>query len=178
MPAYHLTGPNGAGKSAVGRVLQARGFRVIESDFEPGFSSWVNIKSGEKVTDLPPQPIPKKWHDAHAWRWDKKKVTDIIAAINDEPVFIVGGAYNEKEFYKLFKKRFGFFIDSDALVRRLKLREPNRWLNGSAELNKALDWNKRSADFNLDHGAIPIDGSLDPEVSTDTILRHVEEKDA
>lgn len=173
MPAYHLTGPNGSGKSTVGRVLEAKGFRVIESDSEPGFSSWVNIESGEKIIDLPPQPIPKEWFDAHAWRWDKKMVTDIIAAIGDEPVFIVGGAYNEKDFYKLFAMRFGFHIDSETLTKRLKLREPNRWIDGSAELDKALDWNKRSAEFNLAHGAIPIDGSLDPEANADIILRQV-----
>ena len=173
MPAYHITGPNGSGKSTVGRVLAARGFKVIESDFEPGFSSWVNIESGEKEINLPSQPIPKKWLAAHAWRWDKKKLYEILATINDGPVFIVGGAYNEHEFYSLFEKRFGFFIDDKTLVKRLRLREPNRWLKDSAELNNSLDWNKRSAEFNLAHGAIPIDGSLDPEVNADIIVRHV-----
>ena len=99
MPAYHLSGPSGSGKSHVGRELGNRGFRVIETDFEPGLSSWVNKATKEKVTDLPPQPYPKEWVDAHSWLWDALRMGELIQEIDTEPVFFVGGAPNEKDFY-------------------------------------------------------------------------------
>jgi shikimate kinase len=176
MPAYHITGPSGSGKSTVGRVLEKRGFRVIETDFEPGLTGWVHNKTKEKITETPPQPFPEEWVAAHGWYWNATRLDEILAEIGDESVFFVGGGHNEKEFYHLFEKRFGLFVDSDTLVKRLQPREPERWLDGSVELKNLLDWNTRSKDFNKAHGAITIDSSQDPEVIADFILSHVRKK--
>jgi len=170
MPAYHITGPSGSGKSTVGKILQKRGF---ETDFEPGLSGWVHSETKEKVTETPPQPFPKDWVAAYGWLWDETRTKEILAEIGNEPVFFVGGAYNEKDLYHLFEKRFGLFVDSDTLVKRLQAREPERWKDGSAELRKLLDWNTRSKQFNESHGAISIDSSEDPEVIADVILKHI-----
>lgn len=175
MPAYHITGPSGSGKSTVGRVLEKRGYRVIETDFEPGLTGWAHSETKIKVS-APPQPFPKEWVAAHGWYWDADTLDKILAEIGDEPVFFVGGGHNEKDFYHLFEKRFGLFVDSETLVKRLQPREPERWVDGSAELKNVLDWNTKSKAFNEEHGAISIDSSQDPEVIADIILSHVKNR--
>ncbi|MEI7682845.1 MAG: hypothetical protein WCJ24_00910 [Candidatus Saccharibacteria bacterium] len=174
MSGYHITGPSGSGKSHVGRELETRGFRVIETDFTPGLSSWVNKATNEKVTKLPPQPFPREWVEAHAWLWDALRLQELIDEVDAEPVFFVGGAHNEKDFFYHFDKRFGLFVDTPTLVSRLRPREPERWIEGSAELQNLIDWNERSKGYNQEQGAILVDSSLSVEVVADTILDHIQ----
>lgn len=172
MPAYHISGPSGSGKSHVGRELGRRGYQVIETDSEPGLSSWVNRSTGEKVTDLPPQPYSKNWVDAHSWLWDALKLRELIEKIDAEPVFFAGGAHNETEFFDLFDQRFGLYADTPTLVQRLQPREPGRWVNGSAELRRLTEWNEQFRDYALSNGAILVDSSAPVEIVADNILSH------
>lgn len=173
MSAYHISGPSGSGKSTVGRVLQQRGFRVIETDFEDGLSGWHSIETGEKVTQMPAQPYPKEWVAAHAWLWNTVKMNELLDSVADEPVFFCGGAYNEKDFFSSFKKRFGLYSDRDTLVARLQTREPERWKEGSAELLRGLEWNEKFKDYCKTTGAIVIDSSVSPDSVADTILNYI-----
>ncbi len=176
MPAYLISGPSGSGKSTVGRELQKRGFKVIETDFEPGFSGWFNNKTGKKVVDLPPQPFTKAWLEAHSWLWDQGMVKKLISESGSEPVFFCGGAYNEHEFYDLFDLRFALYADSDTLVSRLRPREPETWVDGSPALLKLLDWNSRFVAYSTKAGAIVIDGTLPTKSVADEILKHATAK--
>jgi hypothetical protein len=175
MPAYHISGPSGSGKSTVGRILQQRGYRVIETDFEDGLSGWYNNQTGEKVTEMPAQPYPKEWVAAHAWLWDKARMAELLESVGDEPTFFCGGAFNERVFYSSFKKRFGLCVDGSTLVARLRPREPERWVEGSAELQRGLEWNEKFRDFCISTGATIIDSSVSPDVVADTILKYVQE---
>jgi shikimate kinase len=173
MSAYHITGPSGSGKSHVGRELNSRGYKVIETDFEPGLSSWVDKETGEKITELPPQPYRQEWVDAHAWLWDALKMRRLIEEVADKPVFFVGGAHNEKDFFHLFDKRFGLFVDTPTIVSRLQPREPERWVDDSAELQQLMEWNERSKDYHHSNGALLVDSSLPVEIVADTILSYL-----
>jgi hypothetical protein len=79
MNAYHITGALGSGKSHVGRELGKRGFRVIETDFEPGLSDWANKETRQKVEE-PAQPFPAEWVEAHGWYWAQLDDRDIDLA--------------------------------------------------------------------------------------------------
>ncbi len=173
MPAYHISGPSGSGKSHVGRELGGRGFRIIETDFEPGLASWVNYETGQKV-EVSPNPYTEDWLQAHGWLWDALKMQELVEESRDEPVFFVGGAYNQKDFVGLFHKRFGLYVDTPTLVARLRPREPGRWAEGSPELQRTVEWNERSKQFEQATGAILIDGSLPAELVADTILSHLQ----
>ncbi len=174
MNAYHITGASGSGKSHVGRELGKRGFRVIETDFEPGLSDWAHKETRQRAEE-PRQPFPTEWVEAHGWYWDRDKMHELVEGTGDVPVFFVGGAHNETEFYPLFRKRFGLFIDDkDELTRRLQEREPERWIDGSQELTNVLEWNDKSRAFNEQHGAISIDSSQPVETIADVILKHVD----
>ena len=143
MPAYLISGPSGSGKSSVGRELQKRGYKVVETDFEPGFSGWFDNKTGSQVMNLPPQPFTKKWFGSHSWLWNAVKVRKLISSSTPEPLFFCGGAYNEKDFYDLFGLRFALYTDNETLINRLRPREPNRWVDSSPELLHLLNWNSQ-----------------------------------
>jgi len=173
MSAYLISGPSGSGKSTVGRELQSRGFKVIETDFEPHFSGWFNNETGKKVIDLPAQPASKEWFESHSWLWDPAKVKEIVSHSKGETVFFCGGAYNEKDFYGLFDTLFALYADSETLVSRLKPREPDTWVDGSPTLLKLLDWNSRFKEYSLKSGAILIDSSAPTKAIADEILSHI-----
>jgi len=176
MPAYLISGPNGSGKSSVGRELQKRGYKVIETDIEPDFSGWFNNKTGKKVVDLPLQPYTKTWFAAHSWLWDATKVKELVADGTSEPVFFCGGAYNEKDFYGLFDLCFALYADSETLVSRLRPREPKTWVDGAPTLLKLLDWNSRFEAYSKKHGAILVDSTAPITKVVDEILGHIKKQ--
>lgn len=173
MPAYHISGPSGSGKSTVGRVLIQRGYRVIETDFEDRLSGWFDDATSQKVTKMPPQPYSKEWVAAHGWLWDKDRMNELLKSVGDEPVFFCGGAHNEKNYYSSFAKRFGLIVSGKTLVSRLQPREPERWVDGSAELKLGLEWNKKFKDYCIATGAVVIDSSVSPDIVADTILKNL-----
>lgn len=174
MSAYLISDPSGSGKSTVGRILADRGYQVIETDLEPDLSSWAHSITREKVIDTPPQPFPKEWVEAHGWFWDTEKVSDLISEVGDEPVFFVGGAHNDKDFFHHFEKRFALIVDGEAIKSRLGLREPERWVDGSVELQNVLAWNKKFKDYSIANGSILIDSSAQPEKVADNILEELD----
>lgn len=172
MAAYSITGPSGAGKSTVGRILQRRGFRVIETDFEDGLSAWFNNDTSEKVTDMPAQPYTNNWVGAHSWLWDKKRMQELLATVGTETVFFCGGANNEKDFISSFNLRFGLCTNNSSLIERLQVREPQRWVDGSTELQNQIEWNDKFNNYCQSTGAIVIDSSVSPDSVADNILTH------
>ena len=174
MSAFSITGPCGSGKSTVGRVLQQRGFRVIETDFEDRLSAWFNNDTAERVTDMPAQPYTKEWVNAHSWLWDKSRMLELLGSVGIEPVFFCGGAFNEQEFFDSFELRFGLCTSNDALVERLQVREPQRWMNGSVELQKQLEWNDQFINCCQKTGAIKINSSVQPDIVADSILGYIQ----
>jgi hypothetical protein len=170
MSLYLISGPSGSGKSTVGRILQQRGYRVIETDFEDGLSAWFDTSTGERVTNMPPQPYPLEWVASHRWQWDKARMKKLIVSAGDQPVFFCGGAHNESEFYHAFQKRFGLWVDSETITTRLQPREPERWTSGSAELTRVLEWNEKFRSYCRERGTTLIDSSVSPDSVADAIL--------
>lgn len=173
MSLYLISGPSGSGKSTVGRVLQQRGYRVIETDFEDGLSAWFDSNTGQKVTAMPAQPYPMEWVASHRWCWDDSRMRELIRSAGTDPLFFCGGAHNEVEFYSAFSKRFGLWVNDEMLIKRLQSREPGRWANDSAELARMLEWNEKFKDYCREKGTIIIDGSVSPDVVADSILRQL-----
>lgn len=169
MPAYLITGPNGSGKSTVGRALAVRGYTVIEMDSEPGLSAWINNDTGDIVTEFPPHPFSETWLADHSWVWVKDEFMKILQKNGNKPIFFCGGAYNQKDFYDLFAERFTLYLDDATTIQRLRLREPNRWQEGSPELAKTLAWNAKSKQISLQQGSKIIDGSR----PTDSIVNEI-----
>ncbi len=173
MPAYHIAGSSGAGKSTVGKVLQQRGYRIVETDHEPGLSGWFENSSGRPVKHLPPQPFPADWLAAHSWLWQPRAFRRLAGSAGKKPLFLCGGAYNERDFYDCFEQRFGLWVDDATLEARLGQREPERWRHDSVELANMLVWNRQFRDYCASTGAVVIDGSLAPDEVALAILGHL-----
>lgn len=173
MAAYLITGPNGSGKSTIGRALAARGYLVIEMDREPGLSGWIDNLSGKKITEFPPHPFSQEWMTAHSWIWFRDRFDEILETNADKPIFFCGGAYNQTDFYDSFAERFTLYLDDTTTIKRLQEREPDRWQEGSAELEKTLTWNAKSKQISIEQGSIVIDGSQPIETSINQILGHL-----
>lgn len=176
MSAYYIAGSNGTGKSTVGKVLQSRGFRVIETDFEQGLSGWFDIDTNVRIeaSKMPIQPYSPQWVKSHGWMWNTDCMQRLLASVGDEPVFFCGGATNADVFYKSFSKRFGLYVqDVNILKTRLKAREPERWTDDSSELTKSLMRAANSQEYFLANDIIPIDSSRSPDSVADSILAQI-----
>jgi len=170
MPAYQIIGPSGSGKSTAGEVLKQKGYRVVETDSEEGLSSWIDIKTGVKPTLIPEQPYPKEWLESHTWGWDTAKMNELLDSVGEEPVFFCGGASNDSDYYEHFDKIFGLHTNNKTLKTRLQLREPQRWGDDSAELERML---KRNDEFKANctgSKVILVDSSSIPQNVANTIL--------
>jgi len=170
MPAYSIIGPSGSGKTTVGEELKERGYRVIDTDFEEGLSSWFEAETGLKPTVIPEQPYPKGWLANHIWGWDVAKMNELLDSVKEDSVFFCGGANNYADFSGRFDKIFGLHTDNEELKSRLQLREPQRWTDDSVELERML---KRNDEFieNCSGSEITlIDSSKSPQSIADTIL--------
>lgn len=169
---YLISGPSGAGKSTTGERLKALGYRVVETDFEPGLSSWINFESGQPATEVPPQPYPKSWRAAHRWLWDTATMSRLLASDTDEPIFFVGGTENQKNFYDSFDEHFILWVPTNVMVPRLQKREPQRWVDGSHELEIQKEWNEKVPEYARDIDAILIDSSKPTDVVVKELLEH------
>ncbi len=169
---YLISGPSGSGKSTVGKALSNRGYKAIETDSEPGLSSWVHNESKKKLgpEDLPSQPYTRDWLDQHKWVWDTTRFKEILSENSDDSMFFVGGAHNQMEFSDYFSVKFAMFVDNTTLIKRLQTREPERWKNGFTEIQNMLDWNERWQEWSSSRSFILINGAQPVNKIADQIL--------
>ena len=170
MPSYFIFGPSGSGKTTVGEVLKQKGYRVIETDSEEGLSSWIDVKTGLKPSIIPAQPYPKEWLENHTWGWDTAKMNELLDSVGEEPVFFCGGASNDSDFYEQFDKIFGLHTNNEKLKTRLQSREPQRWVDDSAELERMLRRNEEFKSNCIGSRVILVDSSSRPQNVADKIL--------
>lgn len=60
---------------------------------------------------------------------------------------------------------------------RLLVREPERWVVGSAERAKKLAWNQKFRDYSREMGAILLDSSVPTTALADTVVALAIDKD-
>jgi hypothetical protein len=173
MSAYLISGPSGSGKTTLGEALAHRGYRVIDTDHAPGLSDWFDNTTGEKITEIPAYPYTEDWLKNRSWGWDAAVMHKLLGTTANRPVFFVGGAHNERDFFSLFAQRFGLHTDDVTLKQRLLQRQPDRYGNNSPELLKQLEWNRKFEAYCASIGAILIDSSGTPDVIADSLLTHV-----
>jgi adenylate kinase family enzyme len=171
MRRYLIYGPSGSGKSTVGRELRRRGYRVIKADSEPGLSSWIKTATGERVANTP--PFSKEWLAQHVWQWDAERMTQLLEDESAEVLFVVGGASNLIRFAHLFDKRFALYVNTETMVERLQAREPERWLEGSPELERMVERNNSFLEQVQGGDAVLIDGGRAVEDVAEDVLRRL-----
>jgi len=171
MRNYLIEGVSGSGKSHLGDELGRRGYKVIEADWEPGLSSWVDKHSGQNVKHEP--PFSAEWLSHHAWIWNEAKLNELLKESPEDQVqFLVGGADNMDGFMHHFTKRFFLYVSIELMKRRLQQREPHRWPDGSAELQRTTEWN-RSLLTNPPKDVTKLDGSRPVAELADEVLEKI-----
>jgi hypothetical protein len=114
--AYFLiTGLGGTGKSALVYELQRRGRKAVDADDVKGLSSWRNIKTGEILEGMPPQPID---FTEYRFAWDEEAMLALFG--QKGPVFLCGGAWNARAFWPCFEHIFVLAPDKPAPRQRPK----------------------------------------------------------
>jgi hypothetical protein len=108
--AYFLiTGLGGTGKSALVYELRRRGRKAVDADDVKGLSSWRNIKTGEILDGMPPQPID---FTKYRFAWDEAAMLSLFG--QKGPVFLCGGAWNARAFWPCFEHIFVLAPDKPA----------------------------------------------------------------
>jgi adenylate kinase family enzyme len=169
---YLIYGLSGSGKSTIQKELTKRGYHAIETDFEPGLSSWINKRTGKRAPEITP-PFTAAWLEKYEWNWDKGKVEELFQDKSHDTIFFCGGANNLEQFLHYFDKIFALAIGTDTMKRRLQTREPERWQEGSPELTRMLKWNKIFIPYNTRPGITLIHTDRPVEVVVDEILEHI-----
>lgn len=109
MAYFLITGLGGTGKSALVYELQRRGRKAVDADDVKGLSSWRNIKTGEILDGMPPQPID---FTKYRFAWDEEAMLALFG--QKGPVFLCGGAWNARAFWPCFEHIFVLAPDKPA----------------------------------------------------------------
>jgi hypothetical protein len=112
---FLITGLGGTGKSALVYELRKRGRNAVDADDVRGLSSWRNIKTGEVLDGMPPQPID---FTQHRFAWDEAAMLNLFG--EGGHVFLCGGAWNARLFYPCFEHIFVLTPDKPVARPRPK----------------------------------------------------------
>lgn len=104
-----LTGMSGTGKSTVLAELNARGYKVIDSDYD-GFSNYVE---------------DSKW--GKGWIWDEERIRTLITDHAAGTLFISGTVSNQGEFYRYFDAVVLLSAPLDVMRERIDKRTNNSY---------------------------------------------------
>lgn len=174
MTLFQIAGSSGAGKSTVGKVLKSRGFTVVDTDMDRELSGYVNWKTGLRVNELPPEPYSKKWLEQHSWQWNMERMLQLAEQYRKHRAFLAGSASNLDKFFSFFAMRFWIWADRETIAKRLQSREPERWKEGSFELDCILQQSERSRQWAIREGYTIVFGSQAPEIIADDILAYID----
>ena len=115
MAYFLITGLGGTGKSALVYELRRRGRKAVDADDVKGLSSWRNIRTGEILDGMPPQPID---FTQYRFAWDEEAMLALFG--QKGPVFLCGGAWNARAFWPCFEHIFVLAPDKPAARPRSK----------------------------------------------------------
>jgi hypothetical protein len=93
-----ITGVSGSGKTTIASELTKRGYHALNMDQVDGLSAWVDVATREVAPDNR-ETVPG-WLEKYDWRWDKKKLQELLD--QDADTFFCGSSGNQAEFYSLF----------------------------------------------------------------------------
>ena len=149
---YFLTGVPGVGKTTIGKILEEKGYVVVDVDYEPGLANWYNIKNGEKVPKN--NDADGDWYMRHDWNWDEKVLGKVLENEND--VFVCGVTSNQNNNLNLFDKIFLLQLDSEEIRKRRKKRKKE---SDKPDDEHDFQWHESFNKNLISKGAIKIDSS-------------------
>jgi dephospho-CoA kinase len=119
-----LTGMSGTGKSSVLAVLQARGFKTVDTDYG-GWSEQVDIPA----SDGPP---------SKEWIWREALMARLLATEDADVLFVSGAVRNQTKFYAHFDHVVLLTAPVAVITKRLAVRTNNPYGKDPAELAEVI----------------------------------------
>ena len=131
---YLLGGGNGAGKTETGRFLAATGLKVIDTDVELARFEFMGRW----------KPVARDFGSDRAlarFRWPGPAVETLArqASRRQVPIVLCGWSNNAHAFIDLAVAGVYLTLDMGERLRRLRMREPERWQAGNPEYDTLVD---------------------------------------
>ena len=105
-----MTGMSGTGKSTALVELGRRGFRVVDTD-SPAWSEWAQDE----------------------WLWREDRIADLLAAEDEQPLFVSGCMSNQVKFYDRFDAVVLLSAPAEVILARIECRTTNDYGKTAAE---------------------------------------------
>ena len=107
-----VTGMSGTGKSTALVELEKRGYRVVDTDSRE-WSEWVP--------------------GADEWLWREDRIADLLAAEDEQPLFVSGCMSNQVKFYDRFEAVVLLSAPAEVILERVERRTTNDYGKTPAE---------------------------------------------
>jgi shikimate kinase len=102
---------SGSGKSSVIEALSARGYKAIDTDWNP---DW-------EVRPVPGGPDA----DGPGWTWREDRITELLATEDADVLFVSACVPNQSRFYARFDHVVLLSVSRELTLERLKSRTNN-----------------------------------------------------
>jgi|SRR5579864_249739 len=119
-----ITGMSGTGKSSVIAALSERGYKAIDTDWNP---DW----------ETPPQPGDPD-ADGPGWLWREDRISDLLAAEDTDVLFVSACVPNQSRFYPSFDHIVLLTASPELTSARLARRTNNPYGKSAAEVAEVL----------------------------------------
>lgn len=106
-----ITGMSGSGKSSVIEALSNRGFKAIDTDWDPGW----------EMRPVPGGPDA----DGPGWVWREDRISRLLATEDADVLFVSACVPNQAKFYARFDHVVLLRVSPELTLERLKGRTNN-----------------------------------------------------
>jgi broad-specificity NMP kinase len=143
-----ITGMSGTGKSTVIQILASRGYKAIDTDWDP---AWERETHSE-------------------WVWREDKIQKLLDTEDADALFVSACVSNQGKFYDRFDHVVLLRASEDVMVGRLTRRTNNPYGKTAAEVDQVVGY-KKTVEPLLRRGAtIEIDTAIPLEEVVSRIL--------
>src|SRR5579864_9184245 len=119
-----ITGMSGTGKSSVIAALSERGYKAIDTDWNP---DW----------ETPPQPGDAD-ADGSGWLWREDRIGDLLATEDADVLFVSACVPNQSRFYPRFDHIVLLTASAELTTQRLAGRTGNPYGKSAEEVAEVL----------------------------------------
>lgn len=119
-----ITGMSGTGKSAVIGELVKRGYKAIDTDWNP---DW----------ETPPKPGDPD-ADGMGWLWREDRIAELLTAEDTDVLFVSACVPNQSHFYPRFDHIILLTASAELTVERLASRVNNPYGKSADEVAEVL----------------------------------------
>jgi shikimate kinase len=119
-----ITGMSGTGKSSVIRELAERGYKAVDTDWNP---DW----------ETPPE-AGSPHSDGAGWVWREDRISELLAVEDTDVLFVSGCVPNQSRFYPRFDHIVLLTASPELTIERLAGRTDNAYGKSAEEVAEVL----------------------------------------